>query len=183
MDKFIEIYDDIIPKNLINEVENIIIKKDIISWYYKNNISGVDNSNYVGFSHGLYNIAKKTIDYEFSSFFLQILYRLSFHLNLNIKTILQSRLFLQTPTLISKPMLEGIHTDIPFPHWVCLYYITDSDGDTIFFNDNEEEIKRVSPKKGRIVFFDGTLKHCASIPSKSSRIVLNTNFIGERFDN
>jgi ectoine hydroxylase-related dioxygenase (phytanoyl-CoA dioxygenase family) len=65
---------------------------------------------------------------------------------------------------------------------VCLYYVTDSDGDTIFFDDNENEIKRVSPKKGRIAFFDGTINHCSSNPTKLHRSVINFDFIGEYLD-
>ena len=61
------------------------------------------------------------------------------------------------------------------PHLVCLYYINDSDGDTIFFNKNNI-IKEVSPKKGRIALFDGSIEHSAGIPKTSPRFILNINF-------
>ena len=61
-----------------------------------------------------------------------------------------------------------------------LYYVNDTDGDTIFYNDNEEEIKRVSPKKGRVVFFDGSIMHSASTPTQTHRAIINFSFTGEK---
>lgn len=76
------------------------------------------------------------------------------------------------------------HTDPRFDkdmsrhHVVCLYYITDSDGDTFFFDNDENHgiIKRVSPKPGRMALFDGHHLHASSGPEiADSRIVINTN--------
>ena len=110
--------------------------------------------------------------------FSQILYRLCFKLNILLIDIIQARIFLQIPSINSGR--NGIHVDIFNPHWVCLYYVCDSDGDTILFDDNENEIQRVSPKKGRIVFFDGSIKHCSSSPAKTHRAVINFDFIGKK---
>lgn len=62
-------------------------------------------------------------------------------------------------------------------HKTLLYYVNDSDGDTFFFNDKDELIKRVTPKKNRAVLFDGDILHCGSHPVESLyRIVLNINY-------
>ena len=65
---------------------------------------------------------------------------------------------------------------MPEDHYVCLYYVNDSEGDTIIFDNNKKEIQRITPKKGRIVFFDGSLEHCSTRPSTRTRAVLNFNF-------
>jgi len=63
---------------------------------------------------------------------------------------------------------------------VAIYYAEDSDGDTFFFDtygNDRKIIKRVSPKAGRVVIFDGDVSHCGSPPQDAkSRIVANFNF-------
>ena len=58
-----------------------------------------------------------------------------------------------------------------------IYYINDSDGDTIFFNKKLKEIKRITPKKNTAILFDSDILHCGSNPIKSSiRGVINFIF-------
>ncbi len=69
-----------------------------------------------------------------------------------------------------------------------MYYVDDSDGDTIILNkkyngefqedvylDNNSIMKRVSPKKGRLVIFDGAHYRTAEQPKSSKRCVINFN--------
>jgi hypothetical protein len=66
------------------------------------------------------------------------------------------------------------HKDFYIPHTVMLYYANDSDGDTILFDKDEKEYARISPKKGRILVFNGNYLHAGSHPFKSEcRIVIN----------
>jgi hypothetical protein len=77
------------------------------------------------------------------------------------------------------------HIDGQSPHLVFLYYVNDSDGDTIFYDrvwnkdidwgDMSEEFS-VSPKMGRAVLFDGFKFHTSTAPSNNARIVLNITF-------
>jgi hypothetical protein len=69
-----------------------------------------------------------------------------------------------------------------------LYYVNNSDGDTIFYNERFTgqpigkltEQMRVSPKKNRAVIFDSSQLHSACKPTnKNYRIVLNCIFGGE----
>ena len=67
------------------------------------------------------------------------------------------------------------HTDDSKPHIAMIYYVVDSDGDTVFYK-NGQEIQRVSPKAGRAVLFDGQIPHSSSSPIKHRhRLVLNFN--------
>lgn len=65
----------------------------------------------------------------------------------------------------------------------ALYYINDSDGDTIIFNERWPyngalTIKqRITPKKGRLVVFDGKCLHAGNNPSAGARLTANINII------
>ena len=101
-----------------------------------------------------------------------------------------NRAFLQLP-LAEKFLKEnnGIHIDLPEDHYACVYYVNDSDGDTIVYEQtryNTEcgsqnvpltEHKRVTPKKGRLVIFDGARFHCSSQPKNAYRCIINFDFI------
>lgn len=78
------------------------------------------------------------------------------------------------------------HVDYDSDHRVFLYYINDSDGDTVFFNERlsdqvptlfTEDI-RVNPVAGRAVVFDGDIYHASSSPIHSEfRCILNIDFL------
>jgi hypothetical protein len=175
---FIEIYDDIIPLTLQDYVEFLVIKNGINVIPF-NFVKGMtdhkeeSNSDY-GWIHKL--LLCENGDKFFSDYMAtihQILYYFTMYKKLNIKQILASRIFLQTPSL--NPGVQKPHIDTTNSHLACLYYINDSDGDTVFYN-KDKEIKRVSPKKGRIVFFDGLIKHSGSRPKDNHRAIINFNF-------
>ena len=58
-----------------------------------------------------------------------------------------------------------------------IYYLHNTDGDTLFFNndiDNPKIIKRVSPRQGRAVVFDSNMRHAGCCPIHSPfRQVIN----------
>lgn len=179
---FIEVYDDIIPIELQDYYENLVYSTEI-PWVFQKKLSGVEGDKTSGFSRGLYrcNHLRFMINHDFLFKFLQVPYLLSSHLKLNILEIYNSRIFFMTPSPSSQTIYNGIHIDTDLPHYVCLYYINDSDGDTVFFApDKTTEIKRITPKKGRVVFFTGNIFHCTSTPTQN-RFILNTDFMVEEF--
>jgi len=71
-------------------------------------------------------------------------------------------------------------TKVPEPLLSAIYYINDSTGDTVIFNQKFGQsgpltVKtRVAPKKGRLVVFDGALLHAGNTPrTNEPRAVLN----------
>jgi len=78
------------------------------------------------------------------------------------------------------------HVDMTTPHMVLLYYVNDSDGDTVIFDQkyDDGEVPRltvnrsISPKAGAAILFDGLTYHSSSSPQYTEeRIVININFI------
>jgi hypothetical protein len=91
--------------------------------------------------------------------------------------IVQARAFLQLP--LNKKLIrkkDPLHIDRDEPHTVFIYYLLDSDGDTIIYK-NKKEWKRVTPKQGTILTFDGSLWHTAEQPIKGTRSIINFNVV------
>ena len=80
-------------------------------------------------------------------------------------------------TSVNKPVINPPHIDSNDPHKVILFYLNDSDGDTIFYkNDRKTQIKRITPVSNTAVFFNGDIPHSSSKPVNfKRRIVFNIN--------
>ncbi len=104
-------------------------------------------------------------------------------------SVIKSRAFLQVPLRgVNGGEYDSHHIDVDFKHIVFLYYVCDSDGDTVIFenmyspeknkrpelNELTEKV-RVTPKQGRLVIFDGFYWHTGTQPTKNNRCVINTN--------
>tara|TARA_R110000803_G_scaffold16314_1_gene44712 strand:- start:88 stop:720 length:633 start_codon:yes stop_codon:yes gene_type:complete len=102
-------------------------------------------------------------------------------------SILRSKVNLkhQQPIKFQK-LFNPPHVDFepPLPNtWILLYYVNNSDGDTIIFNETYNSLntlqnfsihKSITPQKGRIVFFPANMYHSANFPTiNNSRIVIN----------
>ena len=82
------------------------------------------------------------------------------------------------------------HVDATFPHWTCVYYVNDCDGDLIVHNETYPEVpqenakthqfttKRVcKPAQGKLVTFNGKYYHSSSYPTqKPLRLAITFNF-------
>jgi hypothetical protein len=103
------------------------------------------------------------------------------------KEIYNARSFMHFPLASElRKEYDNPHIDIGYEHLVCLYYVNDTDGDTFIFNRTKNDgpivkdakpeiLKRVSPKKGRVVLFNGNRYHSSSGPSKDTRCIINFN--------
>jgi hypothetical protein len=60
----------------------------------------------------------------------------------------------------------------------AIYYVNDSDGDTIFFDAKGKITERLTPKKGRLVWWKGKIFHAKSSPVETKqRVVVNFNLL------
>lgn len=196
VDENFVIIDDIIPKNYQDIIENKILStEESINWFLvpdldvRLNSENHNDTKNVGFSHVMVNNSNPVS--LLNDLFLPLVGIACEQIEISKYQIVQSRLFLQAPTGEKDKKNDKLHVDLPFQHMVLLYYINDSDGDTVFSDLNSKDItrqtldsdteyniiKRVTPKKGRGVFFNGRIFHASSKPSKNVRCVANFNLV------
>lgn len=185
-----KIIDDIFPEQFQNYVENLFLS-DNFPWYFSSMTADSEKCAWdkntkdsIQFCHVLVR------DAQSNSPLWANLHTMAQWIilkeNLKIESIARVKVNL---TLPDKNHTTGIHlpahTDtLPGATGLTgIYYVNDSDGDTLFFknqenpNDELEEIARVSPKKGRLVLFDCNTLHAGCLPDKAiKRCVLNLNF-------
>lgn len=157
-----------------------------------------------GFHHALVQNAKVVSPTHF--LFKPMLLAACEKANITLEEVTLGRSFLQIP--LTHPehfnIKDPLHVDTYFSHIVILYYVVSSDGDTIITDkkfklaDIENRklsdglrdetidvryedcniVKRITPKKGRVVVFDGGYYHAGEQSKQSMRCIINYNVMG-----
>ena len=159
-------------------------------WHYTEDVTGAgeyDSQHRPALGHQYVEIDDDNDISEISSvyhhLFTPLLSKACQHLKMPQTEVLQGRSFLQFPLAnVDTSVVDTPHIDLDegFEHIVVLYYVIDSDGDTIIYNERTQsssytEKQRVSPKQGRVVIFDGKQYHTAEQPTKGTRCIVNYN--------
>ena len=173
MNPEIQIIDDVLPQTYADEIENALLK-DICPWFFIEDVTFSDKSNNQkspAFTHLLLSDGKPSGYFDLTRIIPHIALE-KINRPANLFQFIKARAFLQLP--LSNAGRNNIHTDYPMPHTVCLYYVNDSDGDTVLFdNDQKTVIQSVTPKKNRAVIFNGLIPHCSTVPTLDKRCVIN----------
>lgn len=182
--KLLQVFDDVISVQTQDVIEQILLKRRRFPYHFLNDITTAANYDLditertIGFSHVLWH----QLDRDKSPFYdtlMHPLYEFCLKQNNYINNVIQARTFLHIP--LPQEIYRDRntpHIDLEFPHLVFLYYVNDSEGDTIFFKDSTctEVIEQVTPRKGRVALFDGSIYHCSSSPTRNPRSVINVCF-------
>ena len=198
------VFDDVIDKEYQERIKNTLLSHET-NWFYNHNINiNSDMEPRPCFSHRYfeseydlhtdtgtqYNELERSYLHDM---LVPMIDASCKSIDYNYRYIIQGRSFLQLPLKGLSDQLDINHVDRKENHLVILYYVKDSDGDTIIyqnryqnkyysvmFPEKEEEtkeLKRVSPKQGRVVIFDGAFYHTAEQPQKDVRLIINYNVI------
>ena len=194
LEKEIYVIDNFIDTEYQEDIRNILMgnyqyRKEDFPWYYTEDVTGAYDSDsqhrtalghdYV-FIENEYNLTGERISI-FHYLFLPMLKNVCQKMNIKNVNVLQGRSFLQFPLNLKDKNVDTPHIDLHHrEHLVVLYYVCDSDGDTIIYNEREQSntytIKqKVTPKQGRMVLFDGSLYHTAEQPLNNVRCIVNYN--------
>ena len=189
-DSEIIVIDNIIDLDYQEQIKSILLgeinyKDYEFPWYYTKDVTKSDcrdSQKRPAFTHGYVKLSGIVIS-EFHDIFLNLIKVCCHRLQMTEVDVIQGRSFLQLPLTTKKGKVDTPHIDTDDKHFVMLYYVCDSDGDTIIYNEKVESKeytvkKSVTPKQGRVVLFDGGLYHTAEQPTKDTRCVVNYNLCG-----
>ena len=185
------VIDDLVADSFANKIQSDLCNP-FFPWYLSRTLLTVKSNEfekakqdydniqeYLAFIHVFFsNDDGNTICNSESAHLAEDLFRAILEkLNLNTGEILRVKANFQTQ---HRSKINGTHNtphvDNETPHYTGIYYVNDCDGDTFLF-DGTKEIAKISPKKGRIVIFDGKTLHAGSHPYNSDfRMVINFNF-------
>ena len=189
------VFDDIINLSYQLQIEDILLgerlfNNDDFPWYFIPDITyndGLANQGRCGFAHYFADEDDGIIS-EFHPLFLKLIHNSCKKINLKKIDVIQARSFLQLPSNIPHEEVDDPHIDlIDTDHFVMLYYVCDSDGDTIIYNETEKSEsytikKKIKPKRGRVVLFDGRLYHTAEQPNNHKRCIVNYDLVNLSVD-
>jgi hypothetical protein len=178
----ITVIDDYLEPEYFKLISNTV-NAPFFPWHFNENVSdfGEDAIGRFGFSAMVFNEYKPITKYEVIG---QLFHALEWFVSKN-EQFTRSRLFRLRADMVTNTGNEVIHAphvDHNFPHWTSVFYLNDTDGETILFEteETEKERMRITPKPNRIVFFDGLITHTGMSPMHHQRrTILNSNFVSE----
>jgi len=160
-----KVIENALSKAVQEQLKDFVLSK--LPWYYLNNITFKNSRSFApAFGHVFIGDGKAIS---------QQANMLDLFRHIIKGNITSARAFLQLPLnqkLVGKR--DPLHTDSDDPHTVFIYYLLDSDGDTVIYK-NKKEWKRITPKQGTILTFNGSLWHTAEQPTKGTRCIINFN--------
>ena len=185
------VIDDFISLEYQEKIKQDLLGLDnVFPWHYSEDVTAAgdfDSQHRPAMSHQYVEIDDDNDTSEIISvyhhLFTPLLSKACQYLKIPETEVIQGRSFLQWPLVnIDTSVVDLPHIDLDEgeEHIVVLYYVVDSDGDTIIYNERTEspsytEKQRVSPKQGRVVIFEGGQYHTAEQPTKGTRCIVNYN--------
>ena len=195
-----KVIDDFISEEYLNQIQSFLTSEKV-PWFYQNNLTFCDDKSPQLASHGFqFNLVTPDNPNVFRDnevvgegvrllkpLVLSIKDKVNCFAEPKVTNILKCRL--DFTTYVNKNIRHAPHTDLDDPHITTIFYVMDSDGDTLFYNTPVTDpsannktyrgrvVERVSPKANRLIIFNGSIVHTGHSPRKHDiRILLNTNF-------
>lgn len=194
----VKVLNNFLSQEMENEIEKLLfdgdfpwffnektVYEDLNKGFFYNDKNTVHGSQ---FNHTFLNNNK--INSDFYKNIAPLIFYFSVHSGIKVDKPIRIKSNLTVPDIVyNNKWHRPAHYDAIEKNIItAIYYVNDSDGDTIFFEDPKDkkssnvselkEINRVSPKKGQIVYFDSKILHSNALNKDTKyRCVINFNFI------
>lgn len=196
MNDIIEI-ENFIPIDYQNHIESVMTGMEFPWVFNKNMVSGDDvfldnDNNHAGFNHFFFEHQKTQSN--FFQLFYPLVLTITSKVDVPFNMLIRMRANMTLANPESKLDWHMPHIDSFMPHYNAIYYVNDTDGDTVIFNETNDDydpgqndirtIKqnkftvkhRVEPKRGKLVVFSGKYYHSSSpVRHHKYRCVINMN--------
>ena len=181
------VFDDIINLTYQTKIKELIMNKGTYNnlhfpWYVIKDIScSEEYEDQGGRFVFIHNFAvEEGISSQFHPFFLKLIQNSCKKINLKKVEIHQGSSILELPSF-EKDFIDDPYASVK-NSVSMIYFVTDSDGDVIIYNEKEKSKsytikKKISPKQGRVILFDGELHHVDEEPNEYLRCTVNYDFI------
>ena len=181
------VFDDIINLTYQTKIKELIMNKGSYNnlhfpWYVIKDISiSEEYEDQGGRFVFIHNFAvEEGISSQFHPFFLKLIQNSCKKINLKKVEIHQGSSILELPSF-EKDFIDDPYASVK-NSVSMIYFVTDSDGDVIIYNEKEKSKsytikKKISPKQGRVILFDGELYHVDEEPNEYLRCTVNYDFI------
>jgi hypothetical protein len=163
---------------LANELEEVLSGHQFPWFWRPSTVHGVNENNYPSNDFQFIHMAyyKGQPQSELFNYVRPLLFEFEKATGLTIKDIYKIK-----ANLLPKQELDdieaSIHTDLDKSdknYISIVYYVIDSDGDTVIYDDDGNVELQASPVKGSAVYFPSHMKHRGTPPALNKRrIVLN----------
>jgi hypothetical protein len=165
---------DLLPQSYKKEIQDALLG-DIFPWYFNKNILPNVEKSSSQFTHTLYR--DNQIESDAFSLIKPMIYFIEDKTSGSFKKIERIKANLRTKNIDDKYELN-IHKDVEQDNYKSfVYYVNNSDGDTLFFDDNTKIINSVTPKENSGIFFNSNISHTSQAPIKNDcRVVINFIF-------
>ena len=188
MENIAQIYDDYIPLDWCQSLENILLQNDTINLFNVNRNSDKRWVHNHSTAPNLYenDLQKDSFqqtalildgkDYKDTpvvNFFATFFSWMPF----SVHGIMRVKANFTTPKIgFTKDNFQNIHVDNGKKSYSILFYISESDGDTFIFDEEGKNIiDHIPYKRGRVAVIPSTVPHAGQYPMKyDKRLVINT---------
>ena len=157
-----------------------LVDNNSFPWYFYDNIVSGKKNEVSGFIHMLFfNTEVESTGFDFFKPLIKTFVDKAKDYNIIVKSLHRIQINLMvSQDLTNEKKTNNKHVDMnkecPGKFISFIYYIDDSDGDTIVYDDNNNEIERVTPKRNACLFFNSKNLHEGTPPIKSKkRMVIN----------
>jgi hypothetical protein len=170
------IIQNLLSDHYSNELKEIIDSDTFPYFYQENQIFENNIDQIFGFTHCVYK--NKQINSNVFELLMPLINEFSKQCKIKVKNIFRLQVNLSFDQNVTKEILKNkIHRDvenIDGNFITFIYYVIDSDGDTIIYNEDLTVKERASPIQNNCVYFNSRNLHEPNLPKKhKKRIVIN----------